>query len=156
MSLYMLVLIAHSWLRWAVLLAGLWACARALSGWNGQREWNATDRKSMLAYVSALDLQLLLGLVLYFVLSPITPSSMQQFGANMKVSALRFYSVEHVFGMVLALVVAHVTSVRIKRAPDSRSRFRRQMLGVVVSLLMVLAAIPWPGLEWGRPLFRLP
>ncbi|XXT21647.1 hypothetical protein WME94_08805 [Sorangium sp. So ce429] len=154
--IYSIVLLLHSWLRWAVLLLGLATLVRSARGWAQRRPWTAADRKLGAAFVGSLDLQLLLGLVLYVALSPLTPKSLAALKAAMPVPALRFFAVEHVFGMVLALVVAHIAWARAKRASDPTARHRRMALGVLFALLIVLAAIPWPSLPHGRPLLRLP
>lgn len=154
--IYSFVLVAHSWLRWAVLLLGLAALVRSAQGWAQRRPWTATDRKISAAFVGSLDTQLLLGLLLYVVLSPLRPTSMAALKAAMPVAALRFFAVEHIFAMIVAVAVAHIASSRAKRAADPTARHRRMALGVLFALLLVLAAIPWPFLPYGRPLFRLP
>src|SRR5688500_12115824 len=106
--MYNLVLTTHSWLRWAVLLAGLFAFVRAISGAAGRRPWSRNDERAGFWFVTLVDLQLLLGLLLYFALSPITRAAMQDFGGAMRSSGLRFWAAEHVFGMVVALALAHV------------------------------------------------
>ncbi|XXX77779.1 hypothetical protein WMF30_03260 [Sorangium sp. So ce134] len=153
--IYSFVLVVHSWLRWAVLLLGLWALVRSVQGWTQRRPWTATDRKASAAFVGALDAQLLLGLLLYVVLSPLRPTSLAALKAAMPIAALRFFAVEHVFLMIVAVAVAHIASARAKRAADPTARHRRIAIGVLFALLLVLAAIPWPFLPYGRPLFRL-
>ena len=154
--IYSFVLIAHSWLRWVVLVLGLLALARSVGGWTQRRPWTATDRKVGAAFVGSLDLQLLLGLLLYTALSPLRPTSLAALKAAMPIAALRFFAVEHIFGMVLAVAVAHISWARVKRAQDPTAQHRRAALGVLFTLLLVLAAIPWPFLPFGRPLLRLP
>ncbi|WP_437571181.1 hypothetical protein [Sorangium sp. So ce542] len=152
--IYSFVLVVHSWLRWAVLLLGLLSLVRSVQGWTQRKPWTPADRKASAAFVGALDAQLLLGLLLYVVLSPLRPTSLAALKAAMPVAALRFFAVEHVFLMIVAVAVAHVASARAKRAEDPTARHRRIALGVLFSLLLVLAAIPWPFLPYGRPLFR--
>ena len=64
----------HSWLRWAVLLTGLVAWLRAVSGKTARRPWTPQDELWGLLLTTSVDLQFLVGLVLY-VLSPITWSA---------------------------------------------------------------------------------
>ena len=101
-------LILHSLLRWVVLLTGLLAVARAVAGWAGGRQWTAADNRASLWFTIALDLQLLAGLLLYLVLSPLTQAAFEDIGATMRNPGLRFWTVEHPFGMVIALGLAHV------------------------------------------------
>jgi uncharacterized membrane protein YozB (DUF420 family) len=141
--MYSILLIVHSWLRWAVLAAGLVAVVRGGSGNQTAARW----------YTSLLDTQMLIGLLLYFVLSPITTAALQDFGAAMKVSQLRFFAMEHVLGMLIAIALAHVGRARVKKAPIER-RARIAAIFYGLSLVAMLASVPWPGMPAGRPLFR--
>jgi hypothetical protein len=152
--MYLLILFLHSWLRWLVVaaaLATLWFAFKALRGAAPEPRF---ARLSALTFTASLDLQILLGLLLYFVLSPYTPNSLMALRASMKVAALRYFAVEHVFVMVLAAIVAHVTAVRARRATSDRQRSKRLLIGVGIALLLILIGIPWPFLPYGRPLLR--
>jgi len=148
------VLFAHSWLRWAVLLAGLMAAARALAGWRTRRPWTLADERAGLWFISALDLQMLLGLLLHFALSPITRTALQDFGGAMQNAALRFWAVEHVFGMTAGLVLAHVGRARIHKSGSDARRHTLAAIFFTLALLAIIASIPWPGTPNGRPLLR--
>lgn len=150
--MYGFVLALHSWLRWLVIVAVLWTILRALVP--GPRDWTPADDRSVRVSLIALDVQLLLGLLLYFFLSPFTRMALSDIGGAMRNSGLRYFAVEHVFGMLIALALAHVGAVRIRKARPER-RHRLAAIFFVLALLAVLASIPWPGLPAGRPLFRL-
>jgi hypothetical protein len=152
--IYATVLVLHSWLRWVVVLTGAALCARAVFATVRRRPWQPWDRRLALAFVSALDAQLLLGLLLYFFLSPITPRSFGDLRTFMPISPLRFFAIEHPFGMLLALIAAHVGWARSKRAPTDPVRWRQILVGSVLALLAILISIPWPWLAAGRPLVR--
>ncbi|WP_375772174.1 hypothetical protein NR798_15230 [Archangium gephyra] len=152
--LYQVVLYLHSWLRWGVVLLGALTLARAVHGWARGREWNQADRRVQLLFVAVLDSQVLLGLTLYFALSPLTPKSLDAFREAMSNSMLRFYAIEHAFAMVPALLVAHGASVASRRAEGSTARHRRWGVGLLIALLLILVGIPWPVLPYGRPLLR--
>lgn len=141
--MYGTVLIIHSWLRWAVLAAGVAAVARG-----GTRD-SSTGRW----FTILLDVQMLIGLLLYFVLSPFTKAALNDFGGAMGNSQLRFFAVEHAFGMLIGLVLAHIGTAKIKKAAAER-RGKMAMLFYGLALLAILASIPWPGMPAGRPLFR--
>ena len=143
--IYTTILIVHSWLRWAVLAAGLAAVLR------GGTDRDDTGGKW---FTILLDVQFLLGLLLYFVLSPITAAALEDFGAAMRVPQLRFFAVEHTFGMVLAITLAHIGRGRIRKAAPEKRR-RTALIFYGLALVIVLASIPWPGLSAGRPLFRM-
>lgn len=151
-STYSLMLALHSIVRWAILIAGLLALARACSGWAGQRSWNATDNRAGVWFVAALDLQLLVGLALHLVLSPLTQIAMSDPGAAMQSSGLRFWFVEHPFGMVVALILAHVGRVRIRKAATDLGRHKTAAILFGLALLIIVLASPWPGMANARPL----
>ncbi|HZH02603.1 MAG TPA: hypothetical protein VEY30_02395 [Myxococcaceae bacterium] len=153
---YTMTLWVHSWLRWAVLGLGMAAVGRALLGWRSRRPWGVGDRRLQLAFVTSVDIQFLLGLLLYFVLSPLTPKSGEAWRASMRVPWLRFFAIEHTFTMLLAVATFHVASVLSRKAPDDAGRHRRWWVGVAAGLLIIAVGIPWPGLSYGRPLLRLP
>jgi hypothetical protein len=145
--MYSLFLALHNIVRWVVLILLIIAVVRAFIGWFGKREWSQTDRKLGLFTTIGIDIQLLLGLLLYFFLSPITRSAFQDFGAAMGVGDLRFYALEHALYMVLAVVFAHLGSVLPKKASASDSKFKRAALCFSLALVLILIGIPW-----GRPL----
>jgi hypothetical protein len=141
--MYSVLLIVHSWLRWAVIAAGLVAVIRGGSRTPAAGKW----------YTILLDTQMLLGLLLYFVLSPVTAAALGDFGEAMRVPQLRFFAVEHLFGMVVAIVLAHIGRAKVRKAPPER-RPRIAAIYYGLSLAVVLLSIPWPGMTAGRPLFR--
>jgi hypothetical protein len=155
MSLYTILLFLHSLLRWVVLFAGFYAVSRAWQGRQGKKPYEKADRLGSLVFVSGLHLNLILGLVLYFALSPITTAAFSDMAQAMKTAALRFFVVEHPFGMLVGVVVATVGSARVKRAADDAARHKRALTFYAIALLVVLASIPWPFYPAGRPLLFL-
>jgi len=152
--MYALVLVLHSWNRWLVLLSAIATLVVAVRNLSTGREWTRPNQRLLLLFISALDLQGLLGLLLYFVLSPIIPKTSSEFKAAMHVGVLRFFAIEHITMMLLALIAAHVTSVYVKKASSARARQRRAIGGVGLTLLLILSAIPWPWVAAARPLFH--
>lgn len=142
--MYSAFLLTHSWLRWVVLIAGLLVFLR------GSRSVNSTTR----LFTISLDIQLLVGLVLYGILSPFTQIAFHDMGAAMRDAGLRFWAVEHLIGMLLAVVVAHVGRVQIRRAADEAAKHQKAMIFVGIALGLILVSIPWPWMASGRPFFR--
>jgi hypothetical protein len=151
---YTLVLTIHSYLRWLVLVAGVVVILRCVRGWLGANVFSAGDQRAQVGFLAIVDTQLVLGLLLYGVLSPITAAFFANPKAGMHDSQVRFFGVEHITMMVLALVVVHVARVRSKRLTDAVARHRLVAISTIVWLVLTLAAIPWPGMKAGRPLFR--
>jgi hypothetical protein len=90
---------------------------------------------------------------LYAVYSPITREAFGDFGAAMRTSSVRFWAVEHGFGMLIALALVHMGRIRIRKAEPSR-RPRTAAIFFGLSLLAILISLPWPGTANGRPLLR--
>ena len=149
--MYTMLLGVHSILRWVVLLAAVIAVALAIAGWRG-RPWGNHDRIVGRTFVGALDLQVLIGLILYSV-SPIIGAAFSNIGEAMRAPMLRFFLVEHLAGMIVAVALAHVGAVRIRKAADDRQRHRTAAVFFGLSLLVILLSIPWPGMPAGRPLW---
>ena len=152
--MYSALLLLHSWLRWAVILFALAAIVRAVDGARSRRAWLPGDDRVSRLFIIALDVQILIGLVLYFGFSPITQAALSDFGGAMKVSSMRFWAVEHVFGMLIAVALAHAGRARARRAPVDALKHRRIAVFFVLALIAILASIPWPGRVYARPLLR--
>ncbi len=141
MSLYPALLAFHNLNRTFVLLALLAAVGVALAGWLGRREWTDDRRRFAVIAVGLMDLQLLVGGILYGI-SPLTRAAMASMKEAMRDPALRFYAVEHGVTMLVALVVGHVVAVRLKRIP-AENRFRLMAIGLGVTLVLVLLRMPF-------------
>jgi hypothetical protein len=152
--MYPAILLVHSWLRWVVLLLGVLAIARAIAGAAAHRPWQTADERAGKFFVIALDIQMLLGIVLYFLLSPITRAALSDFGGAMQNAGMRFWSVEHVLGMVVGIVLAHRGQARVRQLAEPVRKHRVAAVFFALALIAILASIPWPGTPNGRPLFR--
>jgi hypothetical protein len=146
--MYQIVLAVHNIIRWVILIAGAVAVIRAYMGWFGSRNWTETDRKAGLLLTISIDIQVLLGLLLYIFLSPITNAAFRALGDVMGDAGLRFFTLEHVFYMVLALVFAHLGSILPKKVEDAVAKHRRAAIWFTLAFLVVLLGMPWM-----RPLF---
>ena len=150
--MYTAVLIIHSWLRWIALILGVMATLAAFTDRSAGQ--STTDRWSLF-FMMVLDIQMLLGLLLYLVLSPFTASALNDFGAAMRDPALRFWAVEHVSLMFFAVVIVHVGRVLARTARTPQSKRMRQIVCLGLATIAMIAATPWPGMANGRPLFRV-
>jgi len=138
----------HSFLRWVILLLLLIVIFRSLTA--GKRPFNETDRKFGLFTMIACDIMLLIGLYLWFAgafgLKTIQSIPMKDIMAN---KILRFFSIEHFTGMIIAIVLVHVgKSVAKKKLPDT-VKHKRTLIFFGLALLIILISIPWPFREVG-------
>ncbi len=141
--MYPIVLAIHNILRWVVLIVGVIAVGRALFGWFGRREWSKTDRMLGTIYTSVMDTQLLVGLILYVFLSPITKSMFQNLSQAMSNPGMRFFGLEHAFYMFIAVILAHVGSALSRKASEPVARHRLAAIWFGLALILVLIGMPW-------------
>jgi hypothetical protein len=153
--MYPLILTLHSILRWIVLILAVVAFVRALVGWLGQKEWTALDNRFGMLLSASTDLQVLLGIILYIFLSPITTTAFRDLGTAMGNELQRFWTLEHVLLMIVALILIHAGRATSKSAEGARSKHKRAAIFFGLAILVILIAIPWPFLSYGRPLIRL-
>ena len=150
--MYVTFLVLHSLLRWLVLLFGLMAIIRAFGGWSARRPWTRTDDRAGLLFTISLDTQVLVGLILYGLVSPITQAAFSDFGAAMKDPILRFYAVEHLALMLVGLAFVHVGRARAKKARSDVAKHKAAAIFYTLGFLLILVGIPWPFSTVGRPL----
>jgi hypothetical protein len=153
--MYAALVILHSWLRWLVLIAGLLAVGRAIAGRTNRREWLPADEAAGRWLVISLDIQVLVGLLLYLFLSPYTMSAWGNMAEAMANPLVRFMAVEHLVGMIIGTALAHIGRARIRKIADGGRRHLQAAIFFGLALLVILASIPWPFTAAGRPLFRL-
>ena len=151
--LYSSALWLHSLLRWAVLLTGLVAWFRSIAGATAKRPWGPKDELWGLLFTVTLDLQFLVGLALYIFISPITKAAFQNFSVVMSEPIYRYWAVEHIAGMLIAIALAHVGRVRVRKATGDVRRHRLVMIFFGLALVIIVSSIPWPWFRIGRPLF---
>ena len=150
--MYHVLLFLHSWGRWFVLGTGLLAVFRAYGGWTGRRPFTKGDNGISAAFSGFMWLQVIVGLGLYFGLSPWGLNGLKQMG--MKDPTARFFGMEHVVVMILAAILAQVGRIALKRAPDDTLKHKKAFTYFGIALLLVLLMIPWGIWNPARPLFR--
>ena len=121
-GMYDVLIVAHSWIRWVVLVLGIVAFARAATGRFTRRPWTPADEATGRWFVISVDMQVLLGLVLYFFFSSFTMSAWRDMAGAMADKVIRFWAVEHVIGMLVATAFVHIGRVRIRKTSDSSRR----------------------------------
>ena len=150
--MYPTLLALHSWIRWIALIATVGTTLAAVRGKvEGPR--SLADRWGMVAMM-VLDTQLLLGLLLYFVVSPNMRAILDNFGGAMKDPALRFWAVEHTATMFAAIALAHVGRVLARKALTPASKRTKLLVCFGLATLLIILGMPWPGRPGGRPLLR--
>jgi hypothetical protein len=151
--MYSVVLTLHSWNRWITLGLGAVAIINALQDHSTLSERpNGFRWDSFL--MAAVDLQVLLGLLLYLGLSPLTRAALADFTAAMRTPSLRYWALDHAVLMFGAVVLVRLGRVLPLSARTASARRRRRLICFGLALAVMVAGIPWPGLSLPRPLFR--
>ncbi|RVU25994.1 hypothetical protein EOJ36_06150 [Sandaracinomonas limnophila] len=141
--MYSIFLTLHSYLRWVVLVLGLLSVFNGIKGGSSGLAYTEKDRKTGLFFMISLHTQLLIGLVLYFFLSPITQAAFADFGAAMKDPATRLIAVEHITVNILAVVLATVANAKNKKAIPDAQKHKNAWLLNGLALILILSRIPW-------------
>lgn len=145
------LLVVHSLLRWGVLLFGLWAVWNALTGVMGNRIWSANDKRSGLLFMTFCDIQLLIGLVLYFK-GEWFGLLKDHFKETMQSPGNRFFAMEHMAMMILAWLLVHIGRSMVKKGRTDKSKHTRGLVFFGLALILILVSIPWPfRANIGRP-----
>jgi hypothetical protein len=138
----------HSTLPYLIFIALAGALILSLMKRNNSGPFDSLTRRFSLFTLIFTHIQILLGIVLYFV-SPITKGAMADFGAAMGESAIRFYAVEHVLTMILAAVAITIGNSKAKKAGTGKKAYNSILLYFTIALILILLRIPWhvwPGL----------
>lgn len=125
--MYIFLTMAHSGWRYLALLALVVAVVKYLMGWLGNGGWGKLDRQIGLITGIVIDIQLLLGLILWAV-----GAGMGIVGANIT------RTVEHPVWMLIAIVVMHVGQARIKKADDGDKAKTAAITFIVTGLLVAV------------------
>ena len=141
--MYTGLLHTHNMFRWLVLITLVIAVVFAFIGWLKKREWSKKDNTTGLLLTIFMDIQFLVGIIMYAFVSPVTKAAFNDFGAAMKNDDLRFYAVEHILMMLIALVLVHIGRAKSKKTSAPWKKHRAAAIFYGISLLLILAAIPW-------------
>lgn len=114
---------AHSGWRYLVLLVLLLALIKYLVGWLGKGRWTNLDVILNRFTPIIVDVQWLLGIILYVM--------KQSWTYGPKVAY------EHPTMMTLGLIVAHITSARVRKADGDSSKFMTGFVGYLLAALLI-------------------
>ena len=141
--IYTLLLTTHSLLRYALLILLVLTIIKSFRGWQKQLNFDAgTERLSFFSTLAA-HLQLLTGLVLYWI-SPILKYGRNHADGWMGDNFLRYWMMEHLVGMVLAIALITIGRILMKKSANDIQRHKRIFVYFLIALLIILIMIPWP------------
>jgi len=141
--IYSTVKDVHGSFRWVVLALAVLSIVDFAMGWIRKKNFGRLDNTLSLLYMIACDLQLMLGLTLYFFLSPTTQNALQFGTSQFSDPKVFFFAVEHPATMILGIACAHIGRVVSKKATTDESKFKRGAIWFALSLILILARMPW-------------
>lgn len=138
--MYEALLYSHSYIRYAVLILLIVVVITSFVGWLGKKHYTGTDNKLSLSLFIATHLQLTLGLVLYFL------SDAVQFNSStMENDGLRYWTVEHLLLMLVAITLITIARISAKKMPSSGAKHKRLFIFNLIALLLILVGIQMSG-----------
>jgi hypothetical protein len=154
-NMYTGLLHLHNLLRWVIIILLVVAIIRHLRGMMNNKPLTAGDKRNALILMISAHIQLLTGIYEWFFgafgLKLIRAAGM---GVVMKNAAMRFWAIEHITGMLIAITLITLgRSVSKKPIPD-QTKHSRMFWFFFVAFILIIASVPWPFREAiARPLF---
>ena len=149
--LYIATLHLHTVTWWIILFTGLWTVFRVWRGQLAQSAWTRHERLAGLVFSSALATQLLIGLALYFQ-SPVVRPLFAGGAFGPDGFAATFFGLIHPLAMSTSVVLGQAGFSLSKRLGDDRRKYRMAVICYTAALVVLLLAVPWPWLSYGRSL----
>lgn len=132
----------HSYVAYLALIVLIIAAVNALMKFSSKAEFKDSDKKLSLFGLIFTHIQLLVGLILYFV-SPKVKVFTMSMGEIMKDSNLRLYAIEHPFINIVAVILITIGFSKHKKATTSTGKFKSIAILYTIGLLLILSRIPW-------------
>jgi len=138
-----MVKILHSYWAYLVLLILVLAVLNSIIKLVGKKEYEAKDFRLALFTLIVSHIQLLLGLILYFVSPRFSLFSESGMGEIMKNSVDRLYLVEHPLINIIAVALITIGYSKHKKKLLSEAKFKTLSVFYTIALILFLSRIPW-------------
>lgn len=153
--MYQGILHLHNLMRWVILILAVIAIFRALTGITSTKRFTETDRKTGTFLMIAAHITFVIGLYQWLAgdwgLNTILTMGI---GQVMKNSVYRFWAIEHITGMIIAIVLITIGRRVGKTNLTDKTKHRRTLSFYSIALIIILITVPWPFRKGiGRPLF---
>ncbi len=126
----------HGGFRYLLLLVVTFAIIRFILGWTKNRNFSVWDKRGALWTLILSHLQLVTGLVLYFISPANYPNELAS-GPDMKNTVFRYFAVEHLMLMLVAIAVLTVGYSRAKRANQDFKKFKILLWSYAISAAII-------------------
>ena len=134
--MYSALLLLHSLVRYFVLIFLILVIVRSFVGLRKKSEFTKRDDQLSLWLFMFTHMQLLLGIVLFFV-SPLVMFSK----AAMAEKMTRYWLVEHNTGMIGAIILITVARVTMKKITDPTKKYMRLLIFNTIALIVIVLMI---------------
>ena len=151
--MYESLLFVHSWVRWAILFSLVALFIRMSLGWRRRNPWSTADQHYVVAFSQLFGAQILFGLFIWLSLSPFSKAGFKEPALLLNDSVISFWGLRHGLTMIFAMIVIQTLIVK-SRSWAALTKFKAFSLAFGFLIFVVCTAIPWPGLSYGRDLFR--
>ena len=141
--MYETIQILHSYWAYIVLLILILATGNALFKSISGKEYSAKDFRISLFTLIVSHIQLLIGLLLYFVSPRLKLFSELGMGEIMKDSVNRLYLVEHPLINIIAVALITIGYSKHKKKLTSKPKLKLIAIFYTIALLLFLSRIPW-------------
>lgn len=141
------ILHAHSGFRWILLILLVLAIVNSFKKWKSGEKFTSKDKLLGILTLAFTHTQGILGFVLYFA------NEKYKGFAEMDNKILRFYAIEHLLGMLLAIVFITIGYSKAKKATKDGAKFRKMFIWFLFALIFILISIPWPFIIEGAKYF---
>ena len=153
--MYQGLLHLHNLLRWVILILAVIAIIKAYNGMASRKPFTNGDKKVGLFLMTCAHITFLIGLYQWFV-GPWGLQNIRNLGMGevMKNSVYRYWAVEHITGMLIAIILITVGRGAGKKNISDLSKHKKTFWFYLIALIIILVTVPWPFREGiGRPLF---
>jgi uncharacterized membrane protein YidH (DUF202 family) len=136
----------HSSFRYLVLLFLILAVADAAMAVTSGKGFTKKSKLFSLLGLIFSHIQLVVGLVMYFM-SPWFSALTNNAKEVMANPQARFFAVEHISMMIIAIALITVGYSRAKRQEDDKRKSKTILIFYGIGLVLIFAMIPWPFLK---------
>ena len=134
----------HSYNRYLILVALVYVLYRSWSGWMGKKPFEKADNTASVALLGLAHLQLLLGLIQYFVTSAYTSGDMPTSDPW-----VRYFKMEHISGMLIAIVLIQLGRTFSKKATTDEDKHKKLAIYTTIATVLIVGLLQMKGLLIG-------
>jgi hypothetical protein len=123
----------------------IFSVVRSYTGMKAAHPFMAADKRAGLFLLISAHTTLLIGLY-QWITGPWGLKNIENMGmsAVMKDDVYRFYAIEHMTGMIIAIVLITIGRSATKKAIPDQAKFKKAFWFYLIALIIILASVPWP------------